>query len=181
MSPVPVPARLPAAARGRQARPAPASPPERLRPGTSAPRLRLVDNRRLELAARRRRARRLGFAAAVLALASLLALAGTHAMLVSNQVRLDALAEQAAQAQADHQALRLEVATLEDPARVVSVATERLGMVAPEVITYLPPVVTPEEEPRPPAPSPPATATPPAEVASAARSWSAVKPYLDAP
>jgi cell division protein FtsL len=130
----------------------------------------LVDNSRLEKAVRRRRARRLGIVAAVLAVASLMALAGTHAMLVSNQVRLDALERQAAEAQAHHQALRLEVATLEAPARVVSVATERLGMVPPEIITYLPPVVGAEEEPRPASPAP--------EVASGALPWGAVKPYL---
>jgi cell division protein FtsL len=171
MSPVPLPARLPAAAPGRPRCQLPGPQPERLRPSGERPPLRLVDNFRLEQATRRRRARRLGVAAAVLAVASLMALAGTHAMLVSNQVRLDALERQAAEAQAHHQALRLEVATLEDPARVVSVATERLGMVAPEVITYLPPVARDREEgSRPPARAP--------EIASAALPWGAVKPYL---
>ena len=173
MSPVPVPVRLPqpvgAPARARSLAPGPF--PQRLRPDTPKPRLRLVDNTRLEQAVRRRRARRLVAAAAVLAVAALIALAGTHAMLVSNQVRLDALEQQAADAQARHQALRLEVATLEDPARVVSVATERLGMVAPDVITYLEPVHVTQEDPPPPAPAQ-------AEAASPALSWGGVKPFL---
>ena len=175
MSPVPVPVRLPQAvgAPGRTRSLAPGPFPQRLRPDTPKPRLRLVDNTRLEQAVRRRRARRLVAAAAVLAVAALIALAGTHAMLVSNQVRLDALELQAADAQARHQALRLEVATLEDPARVVSVATERLGMVAPDVITYLEPVHVTQQDPPPP---PPAAAQ--AEDASAALSWGGVKPFL---
>lgn len=173
MSPVPVPVRLPqpVGAPGRARSLAPGSFPQRLRPDAPKPRLRLVDNTRLEQAVRRRRVRRLVAVAAVLAVASLIALAGTHAMLVSNQVRLDALEQQAAEAQARHQALRLEVATLEDPARVVSVATERLGMVAPETVTYLEPVATAEEELRQLAPEP-------AEVASPALSWGGVKPFL---
>lgn len=170
MSPVPVPARLPVPAPVRPRRAVPGSAPEHLRPSAPRPRLRLVDNTRLEQATRRRRARRLGITAAVLAVTSLMALAATHAMLVSNQVRLDALEAQAAQAQGRHQALRLEVATLESPARVVSVATERLGMVPPEVVTYLPPVAGDQGEPRPSGPTP--------EVASGVLPWGAVKPYL---
>lgn len=170
MSPVPV--RLPAPAPARQRRPAPGPAPERLRPGTARPRLRLVDNRRLELAARRRRARRLGVVGAALAVAALLALAGTHAMLVSNQVRLDALEQQVAEAQAHHQDLRLEVATLEDPARVVSVATD-LGLVPPEVVTYLQPVV-PAHEQQPVAPGAP-------EIASGALPGQADKPPSGTP
>lgn len=173
MSPVPVPVRLPQAvgAAGRARTLAPGPLPQGLRPDAPKPRLRLVDNTRLEQAVRRRRARGLVAAAGVLAVASLIALAGTHAMLVSNQVRLDALEQQAAEAQARHQALRLEVARLEDPARVVSVATERLGMVQPDVITYLEPVVVAREDPRPPAPEHP-------EVVSPALSWGGVKPFL---
>ena len=175
MSPVPVPARLPVevpvAVPERLRSPAPAPDPQRLRPGVPKPRLRLVDNRRLEQAKRRRRARRLVVAAAVLAVASLIALAGTHAMLVSNQVRLDALEQQAAEAQARHQALRLEVATLEDPARVVSVASERLGMVPPETIIYLEPVDVAQGDSPPPAPES-------SEIPSPALSWGAVKSHL---
>ena len=173
MSPLPVPVRLPqpVGAPGRARSLAPGPLPQRPRPGPPKPRLRLVDNTRLEQAVRRRRARRLVVAAAVLAVASLIALAGTHAMLVSNQIRLDALEQQAAEAQARHQALRLEVAMLEDPARVVSIATEHLGMVEPDVITHLKPVDLTQEDPSPPSPAQ-------AEAASAALSWSAMKPFL---
>lgn len=173
MSPVPVPVRIPVAVPERLGATSPGLSPQRLRPGGTRPRLRLVDNSRLERAARRRRARRLVVAAAVLAVTSLIALAATHAMLVSNQVRLDALEQEAAEAQARHQALRLEVATLEDPARVVSVATERLGMVPPEAITYLEPVEVPQGDVRSPPEDP--------EMTSAALSWGGVKPFLGTP
>ncbi len=111
--------------------------------------------------------------AAVLAGVSLLALAGAHAMLVSSQVRLDELEQQAAEAQARHQSLRLEVARLEAPDRVVSTATERLGMVPPEAVTYLHPVISPEVSSSSLPPPPPAT---PAD--GPLPSWGSVKPYL---
>ena len=186
MSPVPAPARLPARVPApsrsggvavRQALPwsAPTDP------GAAGPRprLRLVDNSRLEVAVRRRRARRLLVVSAVLAVVALLALAGVNAVLVSSQVRLDALERQVVEAQARHQALRLEVATLEAPERVVSAATERLGMVSPETITYVQPV-------------PPDSVSSTGEVASApdlitdeapvgtvtSPPWGTIKPYL---
>lgn len=173
MSPVPVPARLPVPGPVRVSGAARELVPNRHRPARPRPALRLVDNRNLERAARRRRARRLVVVAAVLAVASLIALAATHAMLVSNQVRLDSLEQQVADAQARHQALRLEVATLEDPARVVSVATERLGMVPPDTITYLEPLETigGDLSPAPERPSSPSPALP----------WGAVKPLLGTP
>lgn len=167
MSPAPLRARA-------LAPPAPA-PRRREAPGApqSRPPLRLVDNSRLEVAVRRKRARWVMVVAAVLAGVSLLALAGAHAMLVSSQVRLDELEQQAAEAQARHQSLRLEVARLEAPDRVVSAATERLGMVPPEAVTYLhpatPPDVTSSSLP-PPAPPAPADGLLP--------SWGSVKPYL---
>jgi cell division protein FtsL len=176
MSPVPVRARVPVV--GSAAVPGPVRSP---RPGARRPAapplrppLRLVDDARLRLAVRRRRARRLLVAAAVLVGAALLALAASHAMMVSTQVHLDELEQQVAEAQARHQALRLEVATLEAPGRVVSVARERLGMAAPEAVTYLHASVPAE-----PAPAPGSGArsleggeaqTPPP--------WGAIKPYL---
>lgn len=174
MSPVPAPARMPArAATARLAPTRPTTAP----PAVVRPRLRLVDNTRLEVAVRRRRARRLLVAAAVLAVGALLALAGVNALLVSNQVRLDALEQQVVEAQARHQALRLEVATLEAPERVVSAATERLGMVAPETITYVQPAPPPAAAPGEATPT--ASSSPgPTDVGATTPAWGAVKPYL---
>lgn len=172
MSPVPVraPARIPA--RPTPVRPGPA------RPGPARPELRLVDNGRLQVVARRRRARCLATVASVLVVAGVLALAGVNAVLVSNQVRLDALEREVVEAQARHQVLRLEVATLEAPQRVVSTATERLGMVPPEAVTYVQPAPVPA--------SAASEATTPATSAEGAAgagpvpspSWGTVKPYL---
>lgn len=168
----------PTAAHPGTARSGTVAPSSTARPDVLRPRLRLVDNARLEVAVRCRRARRLLVVAAVLAVGALLVLAGVNALLVSNQVRLDALEQQVVDAQARHQALRLEVATLEAPERVVSAATERLGMVAPETITYVQPapaLTAAPGEPNLPSGSAPGqagastTPTPP---------WGAVKPYL---
>lgn len=174
MSPVPVRARVPA----------PVVPPLRV-PGpgvrrptapSARPPLRLVDDARLRLAGRQRRARRLVVAAVVLVAASVLALAASHAMMVSTQVHLDDLEHRVAEAQARHQALRLEVATLEAPDRVVSAARDRLGMVPPDTVTYLHPTVPAEPAPDP-APAPADTSSEGGKEGSQP-SWGAIKPYL---
>lgn len=166
----------PAPARARVAVRAPAhiSPDpglRRLPASRPRPPLRLVDDRRLQLAIRRRRARRLATGAVVLAATLLLALAGSHAVLVSNQVRVDRLEQEVADVQARHQELRLEVARLEAPERIVAAATERLGMVPPDTVTYLP---GPEETA--PGADPATDGTTPTDQAPA--SWGVVKPYL---
>jgi cell division protein FtsL len=174
MSPVPVRAGVPAGV------PAPVRSP---RPGvrrtgapSARPPLRLVDDAGLRLAVRRRRMRRLLVAAAVLVGVALLALAASHAMMVSTQVHLDELEQQVADAQARHQALRLEVATLEAPERVVSVARERLGMAPPDAVTYLHTSAPGEGA----SASVPASGTPlPAgDDTDTQPSWGAIKPYL---
>ena len=58
--------------------------------------------------------------------------------IAENQFRLDGLQQQAATEQASYEKLRLQVAELETPARIVSVAEGRLGMVQPASVTYLP-------------------------------------------
>jgi cell division protein FtsL len=59
----------------------------------------------------------------------LLALAAFHAALVSSQGRLDRLERQLSAQQHRYQSLRLEVARLEAPERVLSSARYQLGMV----------------------------------------------------
>ena len=112
--------------------------------------------------------------------ATLLAVAVAHTVLVEGQVRLDELDAQLSTEQARYQELRLEVAEMESPDRVVRVAQEQ-GMVAPDDLKYL----------QPPAPDPstvgPTTgddsepAADPTVGADPDRAWSEVKPLLEAP
>lgn len=61
-----------------------------------------------------------------------------QALLVQGQQRLDDLERRTAEATRTQQELRLQVAELESPARVVA-AAEDLGMVPPAGVTYLTP------------------------------------------
>jgi len=72
-----------------------------------------------------------------------------------NQFRLDQLQQQASAQQERYEKLRLEVAELEAPARIVSAAEGPLGMRQPGSVTYLP--------------APPTTATPLRELRARAR------------
>ena len=77
---------------------------------------------------------------ALLVVGSLFGVVVCHAVLVSGQGQLDGLQQQVSEEQARYQALRLEVAELEAPNRIVEEAQGRLGMVSPPAITYLTPV-----------------------------------------
>ena len=164
-----------------RARLAPASAPSRRAPRPeSDTRLRLVDDRAVSPSVARRRRRLLVAAAALLACAALFGLAAFQAVLVSNQAELDRLADQADEEQARFQRLRLEVAQLESPERIVAVAQERLGMVPAAGVTYLSPsgVVSGEIE----AAAATADGVAADEGGGDGRSWATVKPYLnDAP
>lgn len=100
-------------------------------------------------------------------IASLFGVVVCHAVLVSGQGRLDGLQQQVAEEQTRYQALRLDVAELEAPGRIVAAAQE-LGMVSPAEITYLTPVPTS------------GAASPPEELADAVAGapWRTVKPLL---
>lgn len=93
-----------------------------------------------------------------------------HVVLTQNQFRLDALQDQALERQSEYDRLRLQVAELESPDRIVADAQQRLGMVAAPKITYLAPTIEEPEGDLAPAPSP-------ADIA-AGTSWSVVKPHL---
>lgn len=152
----PAPIRAPGALR---AAPAPAPDPSR------RPTLRLVDGR---LDPRRGRRGPL-IAAAVVVVLALFGVVVCHALLVPGQVRLDGVEVDVTEQQARYQALRLEVAELEAPGRIVAEAQDRLGMVSPETITYLTAVG-------------PGRAAADAPVATSAQGagapWTAVKPLL---
>ncbi|MGH9165739.1 MAG: hypothetical protein ACRDZW_09535 [Acidimicrobiales bacterium] len=78
-------------------------------------------------------------AMAVAVAASLFGLVAAHVLLAQGQFRLQRLDGQADSAQERYERLRLEVANLEAPGRIVAVAQERLAMVAPAGVTYLSP------------------------------------------
>ncbi len=168
MSTVRAPRRIPATRR----RANPATAPAVRRP----PELRVV---------RRESTRRVGAVTAlatVVVFVMLFALAVFNTWLVQNQQRLDRLHRDVTEAQSEYERLRLEVAELESPERIVAAAVNQLGMVPPPETTYLTPSAPLVERPAPRAPTVAAgtgeTADSGDEIA-ADDDWPTVKPYLD--
>ena len=116
----------------------------------------------------------------VTVLAGLLATAGLflvvclHVLLTQGQADLDSLRARADAESARNRRLRVQVAELESPSRIVAAARERLGMVPPVTVVYLPaadpirplPPVSSEPLP-PPSTAPAARATTPTTAARA--------------
>ena len=86
-------------------------------------------------------------ALAGLACAGLFAIVGVRVLLAQGQGPVDQLESKVTAAQAENQRLRLDVAGLESPSRIVAEAQSRLGMVAPAVVVYLPPLHNPSLTP----------------------------------
>jgi cell division protein FtsL len=119
--------------------------------------------------------------------AVLFALVVFHTVMLQNQTRLDKLDDQVQTAQSNYEQLRLQVAQLEAPQRVVDAATQKLGMVPAAGTTYLTPSAADAA-----AASTPTTTTPSVadanDAAAGANSdtnapegnndWPHVKPYL---
>jgi cell division protein FtsL len=131
------------------------------------------------VAARRRRRMRAGIITTFVVLMGILfALAAFHAMLASQQAELDRLDARVNEARSDYEQLRLDVAELEAPSRIVREAQERLGMVPPPDVTYLTPSETVVAEvDQAAAGDPPSTSTEAGDRAA----WGAIKPYLTGP
>ena len=91
-------------------------------------------------AQRRARARLTGMLVVIVVAAALFGLVTSHVALTQGQFELEAMRTKADEEQAHYERLRLEVAELESPGRIVAAAQERLGMVPPPGITYLSPV-----------------------------------------
>ena len=117
---------------------APRRPPAPSRP--ARPALQVVDRDHRSPAARRARARLMAWLLLGVVAAALFGLVASHVALTQGQFRLDALRKDAQVQQDRYERLRLQVAELESPGRIVAVAQERLGMVPPPGITYLSPV-----------------------------------------
>lgn len=77
------------------------------------------------------------------------ALVASHVVLAQGQFRLERLKARAAVEEARHERLRLHVAELESPSRIVAAAQERLGMVPPPSVTYLSPTGASSTTPAP--------------------------------
>lgn len=103
------------------------------------PQLEVVRAERLAEAARRRLVRRLALAATVAGALCLFGVVVAHVVLTQNQFRLDELRAQSSSEQAEYDRLRLEVAELESPRRIVDEAQQRLGMITPSTVVYLAP------------------------------------------
>lgn len=88
---------------------------------------------------RRRRARRVIGLTVLFVIAALFGLVSSHVVLTQGQFRLEQLEAEAADEQARFERLRLQVAQLESPERIVAAAQERLGMVPPPGVKYLSP------------------------------------------
>ncbi len=139
--------------------------------------LRLVRPGELTPRARQRRARMAAAFTVVLVAMGLFATVVFHVVLTQNQFKLDRLSNQATAEQARYQRLRLQVAELESPDRIVATAQQKLGMVQPAKVTYLAPVA--------PAPTTVGGTTDaadhtPADQRASRNGWSNVKPQLTA-
>ena len=115
----------------RTASPSPAS--------GARPPLRLVGEAELAVRGRRRRARVMTLVTLALVVAGLFGLVASHVVLTQGQFRLQHLQARADESQARYERLRLQVARLESPERIVAAAQERLGMVPPAGVRYLSP------------------------------------------
>lgn len=139
----------------RVAHPAPGA-----RPRPSTPPLRVVTGG----AARRRSLTRGVGVASVITVAALFGVVVFHVLLNQGQMQLDRLQTRSAQEHARAERLRLDLAALQSPARVVAAARDRLGMVPPAAVAYLVPGSSGQSVPAPaivPLPAPPAPAAMP--------------------
>ena len=159
-------------------RPPAAPAPAPARP--ARPALRVVQPGELTPKVRRRRAGAAAVLTIVVVFAGLFGLAVCQAIMAQNQMRLDRLDAEVADAQARYQRLRLRVAELESPERIVAAAQERLGMVPPSTVRYLSPsgAVADEVQAAAAASAPDSGSGGQADQGGSGAAWAAIKPYL---
>jgi cell division protein FtsB len=121
-------------------RQSPARAPERRSaPKPKRPALHVVEPKRERI-----RPARVGTIAGVLLFVALFALAAFQTVLIRAQDRLDDLNSGVAQQTELDQQLKLQLADLQSPEHIAQVARDRLGMIAPNTITFLEP--TPQDD-----------------------------------
>jgi cell division protein FtsL len=141
------------------------------------PPLRVVGPKERTSAARARRMRVLAVLMVGVVISGLFGLVGMHVILAQEQFRLDRLETKATVEQATYDQLRLEVAQLESPDRIVADAQQRLGMVQPPAISYLAPSTPAPSSPTT-NPQPPQSNAQPQSALQGDTSWSVVKRQL---
>ena len=157
------------------------SPLRRRRTPPSGPGVRQLHQRRLEKSRVRggprpgpapdRPLRLALLASAVLTVGTIFGAAIFHVLLIQSEFRLDRINKEATKEEARYEKLRLDVAQLSAPDRIVATAQQRLGMVVPPQVAYLM------------APAPREAGDPSAEhddpaAPSLAGGWAEVKPHL---
>jgi cell division protein FtsL len=94
-----------------------------------------------------------------------------HVLLIQSEFRLDQINKEATKEEARYEKLRLDVAQLSAPERIVATAQQRLGMVVPPQVAYLMAPAT--QDSGNPGADPDDPAAP-----SLAGGWAEVKPHL---
>ncbi|MCA1845584.1 MAG: hypothetical protein LC792_20805 [Actinobacteria bacterium] len=103
----------------------------------------------------------------------LFGVAALQVLITQGQFELARLQRDAAESQSRYDRLRLQVAELESPAHVVATAQRRLGMVPPDMVTYLSPVPVAHVKPK-------AVSAGSTTASSAGPvAWQQLKPHLD--
>lgn len=92
--------------------------------------------------------RRLAWGAISLIAVVALAVSACQVLIAQSQFELARLQSDAATAEDRYDRLRLQVAELESPGRIMATAQERLGMVPPPGVTYLTPVPSESATPK---------------------------------
>ncbi|HMC81251.1 MAG TPA: hypothetical protein VKO35_11965 [Acidimicrobiia bacterium] len=157
------------------------SPIKRRRTPPSGPGVRQLHQRRLERSRVRggprqgpapdRPLRLALVAGAVLTVGTIFGAAIFHVLLIQSEFRLDQLNKEAAKEEARYEKLRLDVAQLSAPERIVATAQQRLGMVVPPRVAYL--MAPAPQDSRGGGAEPDDPAAP-----SLAGGWAEVKPHL---
>jgi cell division protein FtsL len=156
-------------------------PPEKRRTPPSGPGVRQLHQRKLTQSRVRggprqgpapdRPLRLALLATAVLTVGTIFGAAIFHVLLIQSEFRLDQINKEASKEEARYGKLRLDVAQLSAPERIVATAQQRLGMVVPPQVAYLMAPV-PQDSGGPGA-DPDDPAAP-----SLAGGWAEVKPHL---
>lgn len=154
---------------GRLPRPKPRSP-SRDRPGGDRTALRSVPARS-KRSARSTRRRGLVRLVAFVGFVSLFSAVAFHVVMAQRGFELERLRAEIDVGQLHYERLRLEVAGLSSPERIEAEATDRLGMVRPDTVTYLEAPLTPLE---------PTDDAAPSSTLADQEQWAEVKPHLDA-